>query len=130
MDTKKTVNTLITLLFVVLFGTASQAEVATTETTDSVKPAAEASASTDESKKPKEIFYKCTKAREMRWMRIHYQKNGKCKTVYSKTGKAEEVAHAYSYASCEEILNGIKKNLENGGFSCEEKILMGALDLD
>ena len=78
----------------------------------------------------KELFYKCGKGHEVRWMRLYYLKNGKCKTVYSKEGDAKEVSMAYSYATCENVLNNIKKNLENGGYTCEEKVLMGSLELD
>lgn len=133
METKKTVNILLSFIFVVLFSAIGKAEEAAPSDTGEashVEQAREISSTAEESKKPKEIFYKCMKSREMRWMRIYYQKNGKCKTVYSKTGNAQEVAQGYSYTSCEDILNGIKKNLESGGFSCEEKILMGALNLE
>lgn len=78
----------------------------------------------------KELFYKCGKGNEVRWMRLYYLKNGKCKTVYSKEGDAKEVSTAYSYETCENVLNNIKKNLENGGYTCEEKILMGSLELE
>lgn len=78
----------------------------------------------------KEVFYKCTREKEMRWMRINFLKNGKCKTTYSKSGNATEVATAKSYKNCEDILNNVKINLEKGGFKCEEKVLLGAIDLD
>lgn len=83
-----------------------------------------------EKKEKRELFYKCTKAREVRWIRVYYQKNGRCRTVYSKTGNAQEVSTAYNYASCEAVLKNIKENLEKGDFKCEEKILMGALELE
>jgi hypothetical protein len=78
----------------------------------------------------KELFYKCVRGKELRWMRLNYLKNGKCKTVYSKEGNAKEVSKEVDHETCETILKNIKKNLESGGYSCEEKILMGALDLD
>jgi hypothetical protein len=81
-------------------------------------------------KTKKEVFYKCTRGNELRWMRLYYQKNGKCKTVYSKGGDAKEVSTATGYKKCEDVLNNIKKNLEAGAYVCEEKVLMGALELE
>jgi hypothetical protein len=81
-------------------------------------------------KEKKEVFYKCTRGKELRWMRLYYQKNGKCKTVYSKGGDAKEVSAAVGYDKCEEVMNNIKKNLEAGAYVCEEKVLMGALELE
>lgn len=81
-------------------------------------------------KTKKEVFYKCTREKELRWIRLYYQKNGKCKTVYSKGGDAKEVSEASSYETCESVLNNIKKNLQDASYSCEEKILMGALELE
>lgn len=83
-----------------------------------------------EKKEKRELFYKCTKEREVRWIRVYYQKDGRCRTVYSKTGNAQEVSTAYNYASCEAVLKNIKENLEKGDFKCEEKVLMGALELE
>lgn len=81
-------------------------------------------------KTKKEVFYKCTRGKELRWMRLYYQKNGKCKTVYSKGGDAREVSTAVGYETCENVLNNIKKNLEDGSYVCEEKVLMGSLELE
>ncbi|MBC7753639.1 MAG: hypothetical protein H7Z71_05340 [Moraxellaceae bacterium] len=81
-------------------------------------------------KTKKEVFYKCTRGKELRWMRLYYQKNGKCKTVYSKGGDAKEVSSAVGYEACENVLNNIKKNLEAGAYVCEEKVLMGALEIE
>ena len=81
-------------------------------------------------KTKKEVFYKCTRGKELRWMRLFYQKNGKCKTVYSKGGDAREVSTAVGYETCENVLNNIKKNLEDGAYVCEEKVLMGSLELE
>ena len=81
-------------------------------------------------KTKKEVFYKCTRGNELRWMRLYYQKNGKCKTVYSKGGDAREVSTAVGYETCENVLNNIKKNLEDGAYVCEEKVLMGALEIE
>ena len=66
----------------------------------------------------------------MRWMRLYYQKNGRCKTVYSKGGDAKDVSTGLSYEICENVLNNIKKNLEQGSYVCEEKVLVGALELE
>lgn len=78
----------------------------------------------------KELFYKCVRGKEMRWMRLNYLKNGKCKTTYSREGDAKDVSQAEVYETCESVLNNIKKNLESGGYICEEKILMGTLNLE
>lgn len=78
----------------------------------------------------KELFYKCQKNREVRWIRLYYMKNGRCRTVYSKEGDAKEMSTAYSYESCESVVNNIKKNLENASYVCEEKVLMGSLELN
>ena len=81
-------------------------------------------------KTKKEVFYKCTRDKELRWMRLYYHKDGKCKTVYSKGGDAKEVSTGANYETCEGVLNNIKKNLEDGAYVCEEKILMGALEIE
>jgi hypothetical protein len=81
-------------------------------------------------KTKKEVFYKCTRDKELRWMRLYYQANGKCKTVYSKGGDAKEVSTSTNYETCEMVLNNIKKNLEDGSYVCEEKILMGSLEIE
>lgn len=81
-------------------------------------------------KTKKEVFYKCTRGKELRWMRLYYQKNGKCKTVYSKGGDAKEVSSSVGYEACENVLNNIKRNLEAGAYVCEEKILMGSLEIE
>ena len=87
-------------------------------------------ASVSDKKQNKEIFYTCTKEKEMRWMRISYLSSGKCKTVYSKNGNATEVAQAASYDKCEETINNVKKNLESGGYVCKEKTLLSELTAD
>lgn len=87
-------------------------------------------ATTHSAETKKETFYKCTKGEEIRWIRLYKEANGKCKTVYSKNGNAEDVSEAKSYSWCEEVLNNVKKNLEKGGYSCEERALVGSLDLE
>lgn len=81
-------------------------------------------------KTKKEVFFKCTRGKELRWMRLYYQKNGRCKTVYSKGGDAKEVSTGLNYETCENVLNNIKKNLEAGSYICEEKVLIGALEIE
>ena len=84
----------------------------------------------EEVKPPKETFYKCIKGDQIRWIRLFREANGKCKTVYSKNGVAEDVSEAKSYSWCEEVLNNVKKNLEKGGYSCEERTLVGSIELE
>ena len=90
----------------------------------------EISSEAKKSKIKKELFYKCVLGNELRWMRLNYLKNGHCQTTYSREGKAKDVSKAESYELCENVLKNIKLNLEKGGYVCEEKILMGNLNLD
>jgi hypothetical protein len=108
------------ILFIVIISTfIYRTQISAEESTDL--------SSVSDKKQNKEIFYTCTKDKEMRWMRISYLSNGKCKTVYSKNGNATEVAQAATYDKCEETINNVKKNLESGGYVCKEKTLLGEL---
>ncbi len=106
-------------------------DIASEENQKKTKVKAESETAIKENKtEKKELFYMCTKQRETRWLRLYNQSDGRCKTVYSKTGNAEEVSTAYNYEACEAVLKNIKENLEKGDFKCEEKTLMGALDIE
>lgn len=78
----------------------------------------------------KDLFYKCVKGDQIRWIRLYREASGKCKTVYSKNGVAEDVSEAKSFSWCEEVMNNVKKNLEKGGYACEERTLVGSIELE
>ena len=77
-----------------------------------------------------EIFLVCQRQKETRWLRAFKLDNGRCKTHYSKEGYLQVVSSASYFASCEAVLNSIKKNIEEGGFSCHEKSLNSMVEIE
>ncbi len=67
---------------------------------------------------PNEIFLICKRDRSVRWLRAFKLDSGKCKTYYSKEGYLQVVSSATFFASCEGVLQSVRKNLEEGGFKC------------
>lgn len=67
-----------------------------------------------------EIFLLCKRDKNIRWLRAFKLENGKCKTYYSKEGYLQVVSSATFFASCEGVLQSVRKNIEEGGFKCSE----------
>lgn len=67
-----------------------------------------------------DIFLKCKRDKSVRWLRAFKLENGKCKTYYSKEGYLQVVSSATYFASCEGVLQSVRKNIEEGGFKCQE----------
>lgn len=74
-------------------------------------------------------LYLCKKDRVVRWLRSYKLEDGKCNTLYSKGGYVQIVGSATYYTSCENILNSVKKNLEEGGYVCSLTASHSVLDL-
>lgn len=76
-----------------------------------------------------DLFYLCKRDRNVRWLRIYKLDNGKCNTQYSKEGYLQIIGSATYYASCEGILQSVKKNLEEGGFICNPSPKYSVIEL-
>ena len=67
-----------------------------------------------------EIFLLCKRDKSIRWLRAYKLDSGKCKTHYSKEGYLQVVSSATFFASCEGVLQSVRKNIEEGGFKCAD----------
>jgi len=76
------------------------------------------------------VFLVCERHKEVRWLRIYTGSDGKCKSVYSKEGFSQVVSSATYFASCEAVLNNVKKNIEDGGFKCKEQKLGMVVEIE
>ena len=65
-----------------------------------------------------DIFMMCRRDKSVRWLRAAKLENGKCKTFYSKEGYMQVISSATFFASCEGVLQSVRKNIEEGGFKC------------
>ena len=61
----------------------------------------------------------CKNKKVVRTIRIT-KENGLCKTNYSKDGKSQMIGSGLNPASCQKILEGVRKNLEASNWSCRE----------
>lgn len=77
-----------------------------------------------------ELFYICKRDKDTRWLRAFKTDNGRCKTHYSKEGYVQVVSSASYFSSCEAVLNTVKKNIEEGQFKCEEKLLNSFIEIE
>lgn len=75
-------------------------------------------------------FIICNRNRDVRWIRIYSADDGKCRTIYSKEGFTQIVSSATYYSSCESVLNNVKKNVEAGGFKCQEAVLGHVIEIN
>lgn len=67
-----------------------------------------------------DIFLLCRRDKSVRWLRAVKLENGKCKTYYSKEGYLQVISSATFFASCEGVLQSVRKNIEEGGFKCDD----------
>ncbi|MFN3454073.1 MAG: hypothetical protein ACK41T_03880 [Pseudobdellovibrio sp.] len=79
---------------------------------------------------PSNIFYVCDRQKEVRVIRVFTSSDGKCKTSYSKEGYTQVVSSASFFASCEAVLQNVKKNIEEGGFKCREEKLASVVEIE
>ena len=79
----------------------------------------------------KNVFYVCKRELEVRWLRIFMtDSNSKCKTIYSKEGYIQVVSSATYFSSCESVLLNVKKNIEDGGFKCQQEQLGAMIEIE
>ena len=79
----------------------------------------------------KSVFYVCKREREVRWLRIFMtDSNSKCKTMYSKEGYMQVISSATYFSSCESVLLNVKKNIEDGGFKCQQQQLGAMIEIE
>lgn len=86
--------------------------------------------SSSRSSSKEDLFFVCNRAKDTRWLRAFKLDNGRCKTYYSKEGYVQVVSSASFFASCEAVLNTVKKNIEEGGFKCKEQQLASMVELE
>jgi hypothetical protein len=77
-----------------------------------------------------DIFLKCKRDKSIRWLHAFKLENGKCKTYYSKEGYLQVVSSATYFASCEGVLQSVRKNIEEGGFKCQEQPSAQVIELE
>lgn len=77
-----------------------------------------------------DIFLVCLRGKENRWLRAFKLDSGRCKTYYSKEGYVQVVSSASYFASCEAVMNSVRKNIEEGGFKCQEKNLESMIEFE
>ena len=61
----------------------------------------------------------CKNKRIVRTVRITKEK-GLCKTRYTKDGKTSDIGSGLNPASCQKVLEGVRKNLEASHWSCRD----------
>ena len=77
-----------------------------------------------------DVFLMCKRAKSIRWIRAAKLENGKCKTYYSKEGFMQIISSATFFASCEGVLQSVRKNIEEGGFKCSETAAVQVVDIE
>ncbi len=77
-----------------------------------------------------DIFLLCRRDKSVRWLRASKLENGKCKTYYSKEGYLQVISSATFFASCEGVLQSVRKNIEEGGFKCHDTPAVQVADIE
>lgn len=67
-----------------------------------------------------ELSVICRLKKEVRTLRVEKADAGKCNAVYTKGGKDQNIGTASSEASCSEIVQNVRKNLEAADWKCRE----------
>ena len=62
----------------------------------------------------------CKLRKEVRTLRIEKLSDGKCKTIYTKLGKDQDIGSAQSENSCTNILQKVRVNLEASAWKFRE----------
>jgi hypothetical protein len=86
--------------------------------------------STAEMTEKSNIFLKCKRDKNIRWLHAFKLENGKCKTYYSKEGYLQVISSATFFSSCEGVLQSVRKNIEEGGFKCQETSSVQVTELE
>lgn len=107
-------------------GTATAPSVSHSNPNATAEAAPEATAAITNS----DIFLVCVRGKENRWLRAFKLDSGRCKTHYSKEGYVQVVSSASYFVSCEAVMNSVRKNIEEGGFKCQEKNLESMVELE
>ena len=122
---KKFFYLIITFIFI---SSVTAQDVATVSQTTTAPAAIE---NANENATAKNVFYVCKREREVRWLRIFMtESNSKCKTMYSKEGYIQVVSSATYFSSCESVLLNVKKNIEDGGFKCQQQQLGAMIEIE
>lgn len=77
-----------------------------------------------------DLFFLCRRDKNIRWLRAYKVDNNKCKAMYSKDGYLQVISSATYFASCEGVLQSVKKNLEEGGFKCSLSPKASVIELE
>lgn len=63
----------------------------------------------------------CKRQKTVRTLRIEKGADDKCKAIYTKQGLDQVIGTSQKEEACEEIIAGVRKNLEEGGkWACRE----------
>ncbi|MGE0528216.1 MAG: hypothetical protein AB7G93_17475 [Bdellovibrionales bacterium] len=65
-------------------------------------------------------YWLCKSRRDVRTIRVHVDKEGTCKTIYSKGGAQKVVGSGKNLQSCMGFLENVKGNLEKSNWSCRD----------
>lgn len=62
----------------------------------------------------------CRLKKEVRTLRVEKGDDGKCKAIYTKSGRDQNIGLALNESSCTEILRKVRVNLEAAAWKCRE----------
>lgn len=68
---------------------------------------------------PDEPLLICKNKKIVRTVRIT-KENGRCQTIYTKNGKSQLIGSGINPVSCQNFLDGVRKNLEASHWSCRD----------
>lgn len=73
-------------------------------------------------------YYICKNDKIVRTLRVE-KKEGRCRSLYTKRGRVQEIGSGMNFGSCVKIVNDVKKNLTDNGWTCVEAQSSGFSDL-
>lgn len=62
----------------------------------------------------------CRLKKEVRTLRVEKGDDGKCRAIYTKSGRDQNIGLASNESSCTEILDKVRINLEEAAWKCRE----------
>jgi hypothetical protein len=87
----------------------------------SVVALAQAAVDPSQKQAPANNYVMCKNQKNVRTIRVENEKDENlCVTFYTKAGVDREVGRAQSRASCEKIVENIRKNLEKANWKCRD----------